>query len=48
MADICLKGGVSDAPFDEWRAKFGGMEGAESNRLRDLEAEDAPLKRLLA
>ena len=31
-----------------WKAKFGGMEVSEAKRLRELEAENAKLKRLLA
>ena len=31
-----------------WKSKFGGMEVSEAKRLRDLEAENAKLKRLLA
>ena len=38
----------SDATFYKWRAKFGGMEVSEARRLRELEAENAKLKHLLA
>ena len=34
--------------FYKWRAKFGGMPVAEAQRLRELESENAKLKRLLA
>ena len=40
--------GVSDASFYNWRAKFGGMAVPDARRLRDLEAENAQLKKLLA
>lgn len=47
-AEICRKGGVSDAKFYKSRAKFGGMEAFDAKRLRELEAENAKLKHLLA
>ncbi len=48
VKDICRQGGFSDATFYKWRARFGGMEASEAQRLRDLEAENARLKKLLA
>lgn len=48
IKDLCRKGGFSDATFYKWRAKFGGMQASEAKRLRDLEGENAKLKRLLA
>jgi putative transposase len=47
-AEICRMGGFSDATFYKWRAKFGGMEASDARRLRELEAENAKLKHLLA
>ena len=48
MAEICRKGGFSDATFYKWRSKFGGIEASDAKRLRELEAENAKLKKLLA
>ncbi len=48
VKDLCRKGGFSDATFYKWRARFGGMEVADAKRLRELEAENNKLKRLLA
>lgn len=48
VADICRSGGFSDSTFYKWRAKFGGMETSDARRLRELEAENAKLKSLLA
>ena len=48
IKDLCRQYGFSDASFYTWRAKFGGMEASDAKRLRDLEAENAKLKRLLA
>ena len=42
------KGGFSDATFYKWRAKYGGMDVPDARRLRELEGENAKLKRLLA
>lgn len=46
--DLCRKHGISDATFYKWRSKYGGMEVSEAKRLRELEAENAKLKKLLA
>ena len=48
IKELCRKGGFSDATFYKWRAKFGGMQASEAKRLRDLEGENAKLKRMLA
>jgi putative transposase len=48
IKELCRKGGFSDATFYKWRAKFGGMEASDAKRLRELEAENDKLKRLLA
>jgi len=48
VAEICSKGGFSDATFYKWRAKFGGMEASDARRLRELEEENSRLKKLLA
>ena len=46
--DVCRKHGISSATFYAWKAKFGGMEVSEAKRLKQLEDENAKLKRLLA
>jgi putative transposase len=48
IKDLCRKGGFSDATFYKWRARFGGMDVPDAKRLRELEAENNKLKRLLA
>ena len=48
VKEICRQGGFSDATFYKWRAKYGGMQATDAKRLRELEAENAKLKRLLA
>ena len=48
VKELCRSGGFSDAAFYKWRAKYGGMEASDASKLRDLESENAKLKRLLA
>ena len=48
IKEVCRNGGLSDVTFYKWRSKFGGMEASEAQRLRELETENAKLKRLLA
>ena len=47
-AQVCREHGVSQASFYKWKAKFGGMNVGEAQRLRQLEEENAKLKRLVA
>jgi putative transposase len=46
-ADVCRRHRISEATFYKWKAKFGGLEVTEAERLRTLE-ENAKLKRRLA
>jgi len=48
VADLVRRHGVCENTIYRWRSKYGGMEVSEARRLRDLEAENARLKRLLA
>ncbi|KLO57211.1 transposase [Delftia tsuruhatensis] len=48
VKELCRLGGFSDATFYKWRAKFGGMQAGEATRLREIESENARLKKLLA
>ena len=48
VKELCRKGGFSDATFYKWRSKFGGMDVSDAKRLKELEGENAKLKRLLA
>lgn len=40
--------GVSEATFHRWREQYGGMKAQEAKRLKDLEQENARLKKLVA
>ncbi len=46
--DLCRQHGISDATFYNWKAKYAGMTVSEARRLKELEQENAKLKRLLA
>ena len=48
IKELCREGGFSDATFYKWRAKFGGMAVSDARRLKELEGENAKLKKLLA
>ncbi len=47
IKELCRKGGFSDATFYKWRAKYGDMDVPDAKRLRELEGENAKLKKLL-
>ena len=39
---------ISEATWSRWRAQYGGMKASEAKRLRELESENARLKKLVA
>ena len=47
-AELCRKHGLSPATFYKLKGKYGGMDLSDANRLKQLEAENAKLKRLVA
>jgi putative transposase len=46
--DVCNLHGISEQTFYRWKRKYGDMTTSEVKRMRELEAENARLKRLLA
>ena len=48
MADLLRKHGISKATFFKWRSKYGGASVSDVTRLRELEVENAKLKRMYA
>lgn len=48
IAEVCRQYGVTDQTIYNWRKKFGGMDISEVKRLRQLEAENARLKKIVA
>ena len=47
-ADLCREHGISDATFYNWKAKYGGLDVSEAQRLRQMEDENRRLKALVA
>ena len=47
-ADLARRHGVSEATIYNWKSKYGGLEVSEARRLKELESDNARLKRLLA
>ncbi len=48
IAEFCRQKGFNEGTFYKWKNRFGSMQVAEVKRLRELESENARLKRLLA
>ena len=48
VADVCRELQVTEATYYRWRNQFGGLKADDAKRLKDLERENATLKRLLA
>lgn len=48
VPELCREHGMSSATFYKWRAKFGGMDAPLMARLKELEAENARLKKMYA
>jgi putative transposase len=48
VKDLCRKHGFSEASYYLWRSKYGGMSVSDAKRLKELEAENTRLKKLLA
>ena len=48
VTEVCRKHGISPASFYKLKAKYGGMDVSDARRLKQLEEENAKLKRLVA
>ena len=48
VKELCRRHGFSEGSYYLWRSKFGGMSVSDAKRLKELEAENTRLKRLLA
>jgi putative transposase len=48
VTEVCRKYGVAEQTVYRWRSKYGGLETSELQRLRELEAENSRLKRIVA
>jgi putative transposase len=48
VKDLCRKHGISEAAYYNWKSKYGGMGVSDLHRMKELEAENAKLKRMYA
>ena len=48
VLDLCRKHGISDATFYNWKARYGCMDVSQLRRLKELEGENAKLKKMYA
>lgn len=48
VPDLCRELGISSATFYKWRAKYGGLDVSMMARMKELEAENARLKKMYA
>ena len=48
VPELCRELGISSATFYKWRAKYGGMDTSMMARMKELEAENARLKKTYA
>jgi putative transposase len=48
LAQVCQRLGVSEQTLHRWRNQYGGLKQDDAKRLKELEAENARLKRLVA
>lgn len=48
VAQVLQALGVSEATFNRWRSQYGGMKSEEAKRLKELELENARLKKAVA
>jgi len=48
VPDLCREHGMSSATFYQWRSKYGGMDASLMKRMKELEAENARLKKMYA
>jgi len=48
VKDICRKHGISSPTYYSWKSKYGGMEASDLKRTKELESENAKLKRMYA
>jgi putative transposase len=48
VPDLCREHGMSSASFYKWRSKYGGMDASQLSRVKELEAENARLKKMYA
>lgn len=48
VAEVCLKHGISQPTYYNWKSKYGGLGVSELKRIKELETEHSKLKRMYA
>ena len=48
VIEVCRKHGIRSACYYKWKSKYGGLSASQLRRIKDLEVENAKLKRLYA
>jgi putative transposase len=48
VSDLCREHGISEPTFYNWKAKYGGMDSSQLKRVKELEEENAKLKKMYA
>ena len=48
VKDLCRQAGISTPTYYQWKSKYGGLEASDLKRVKELESENARLKRLYA
>ena len=48
VKEVCRQYGISSATYYNWKSKYGGMEASDVKRLKELEEENAKLKKMFA
>ena len=48
ILDVCREHNISEQTFHRWKREFGMMEVSQAKRLRELERENARLKKIVA
>ena len=48
VPELCRKHNVGQSTYYKWKSKYGGMQASDLSRMRELEAENAKLKKMFA
>lgn len=46
VKDVCREAGISEATWDNWKSRYGGMEASDIKKIKDLEDENRRLKQM--
>ena len=48
VKEICREHGISNATYNKWKSKYGGLEASDLKRMKELEEENSRLKKMYA